>query len=64
MKKWRRFGKLLGLIIKDKKSKQRIFFKDSLNFLNAPLKKVLEDYNCVVQKGMFPNLIHLWMKID
>jgi hypothetical protein len=29
--------------------------KDSVNFFNTSLKKVLQDYKCEVQKGVFPH---------
>jgi hypothetical protein len=48
-------NKLLGFTIVDSESKQRIYMKDSVNFFNTSLKKVLQDYKCEVQKGVFPH---------
>jgi hypothetical protein len=48
-------NKLLGLTVIDKKSRKRIYFKDSLNFFNKDLKNVLKDYGCQTQKGCFPH---------
>jgi len=48
-------NKLLGLIITDKNSRKRIYFKDSLNFFKCELKEVLKDYGCNIQKGCFPH---------
>jgi len=54
-------NKLLGIIITDKNSRKRIYFKDSLNFFKGELKQVLKDYGCNNQKGCFQIHIHLWI---
>jgi DNA polymerase type B, organellar and viral len=47
--------KLIGLTVIEKKSRKRIYFKDSMNFFQANLKKILEVYGCDTQKGCFPH---------
>jgi hypothetical protein len=43
-------NKLLGFTIVDTITNKKIYMKDSMNFYSAPLKKVLQDYNCEIKK--------------
>ena len=48
-------NKMIGFTIVDTTTKKRIYMKDSMNFYAAPLHKVLKDYKCEIQKGVFPH---------
>jgi hypothetical protein len=47
---------LLKFKVSDKESKQSITILDSYNLLPQKLEKLLEKFNCSVQKGVFPHL--------
>jgi len=47
---------LLKIKVSDKESKQSITILDSINLLPQKLEKLLEKFNCSVQKGVFPHL--------
>lgn len=47
---------LLKIKVSDKESKQSTTILDSINLLPKSLDKLLEKFNCSVQKGVFPHL--------
>ena len=47
---------VLKIKVLDKESKQSVTILDSYNLLPQKLKKLLEKFNCKVQKGVFPHL--------
>lgn len=48
-------NRFIVITIKNKLTKNKIKFYDSMQLINGKLKKILRDFGCKTQKGFFPH---------